>query len=437
MRVLLVSFFAEEHEWSSTAQNTRLMASVLLDRGHEVRVVCASTTDGTIFQDGYELTRVPIRSPNRSKRWLDQWLPNEWTKRVAENYLESWQPDIIYMGAWNHLLEFALAGIARRIPVVQMVHDYSVLCLRTWLVDSWGNICTGPTSTEKCIRCVRHGLGWKDKIKDLFLSVPIIGEYVRTLLSTNSRYNVHTSSTVNQAYIYMSDYRDCVSIFIAQAPSVEDTLRSIGIENSRCKLLPQYIGEERLRQYPRMQGRPGYDRPVRFIYVGRWSKIKGTELLIEAFLAAKLTWPIELWIVSRSVPESDIDSRIAGQLGPNKTYRIFTELEGVEVAKAMASSDACVVPSIWKEIAARVVLEANAQGTPVIASSLVGNSYVIEDGVNGRILPVGDLHALRRCFEELSANPDMVSKWSEQVTCPTKEKEWSSEVESMFEDATK
>lgn len=68
MCILLVSYYAELHLFSSTAQNTRFLASGLLEKGHEVRVICAGYKGETVIQDGYLLAEIPSTSPEWENR---------------------------------------------------------------------------------------------------------------------------------------------------------------------------------------------------------------------------------------------------------------------------------------------------------------------------------------------------------------------------------
>jgi glycosyltransferase involved in cell wall biosynthesis len=61
-----------------------------------------------------------------------------------------------------------------------------------------------------------------------------------------------------------------------------------------------------------------------------------------------------------------------------------------------------VVPSLWYEGFALVVIEAFACGTPVIASALGSLNELVEDGVNGFHFAPGDTAALLRSIEKVS-----------------------------------
>ncbi|MBA2297650.1 MAG: glycosyltransferase, partial [Actinobacteria bacterium] len=62
---------------------------------------------------------------------------------------------------------------------------------------------------------------------------------------------------------------------------------------------------------------------------------------------------------------------------------------------------ATVVPSVWPEPFAMVIIEAMVAGRPVIGSNIGGIPEAIIDGDNGLIVPPNDAAALRRALERL------------------------------------
>ena len=82
-----------------------------------------------------------------------------------------------------------------------------------------------------------------------------------------------------------------------------------------------------------------------------------------------------------------------------------------------------------------MVLEAHAQGVPVIASSTVGNSYLIQDRANGRIFETGSVEALRSRIEEVAAAPELIGKWSRRVTEPVGREQWTVLALEILEEA--
>ena len=111
---------------------------------------------------------------------------------------------------------------------------------------------------------------------------------------------------------------------------------------------------------------------------------KGVDRLVESF--------------GRIAPAAQL--RIAGD-GPERAQLAAVAPNGVEfvgVADDMpafwAGVDIAVMPSSLPESFGMAALEAMASGKPVVATRCGGVEELVEDGVNGRLVPVGDDEAL-------------------------------------------
>jgi phosphatidylinositol alpha 1,6-mannosyltransferase len=82
-------------------------------------------------------------------------------------------------------------------------------------------------------------------------------------------------------------------------------------------------------------------------------------------------------------------ARFEGQV-PNAIFTGF--LDGENLARAYASIDMLLNPSTT-ETFGNINLEANASGVPVVAAIATGSSCLIDDGVNGRLVPADDIPA--------------------------------------------
>ena len=77
-----------------------------------------------------------------------------------------------------------------------------------------------------------------------------------------------------------------------------------------------------------------------------------------------------------------------------------------------------------------VALEAAAVGTPVIASAFGAPCEFIRDGVNGRLIPPGNVDALVEAFQLIAADPGgTIDLWRRHLP-PTR---WMSDIASDYE----
>lgn len=83
-----------------------------------------------------------------------------------------------------------------------------------------------------------------------------------------------------------------------------------------------------------------------------------------------------------------------------------------DVTTLMAAADLVVLPSV-AEAFGLVLVEAIALGTPVVASRAGGIPEVVEDGVEGLLVPPGDPEALAAALESLRADPERLRRLRE------------------------
>ena len=75
-----------------------------------------------------------------------------------------------------------------------------------------------------------------------------------------------------------------------------------------------------------------------------------------------------------------------------------------------AACDAFVAPNVGGESFGIVLVEAMAAGLPVVASAIPGFDEVIRDGVDGLLVPPGDLEALTRALGRVLDEPELAER---------------------------
>jgi len=135
----------------------------------------------------------------------------------------------------------------------------------------------------------------------------------------------------------------------------------------------------------------------RLLFVGAMDRdhaFKGIPELLRAFGAAGAADRAQLVLVGDGDLRPEYE-RLAADLLPQGATVFVGRAPDADLLRLYRSSAATVLPSTTREEAFGVVLiESMACGTPVVASALPGVRGVIEDGVQGLLVPPGDAGAL-------------------------------------------
>jgi glycosyltransferase involved in cell wall biosynthesis len=113
-----------------------------------------------------------------------------------------------------------------------------------------------------------------------------------------------------------------------------------------------------------------------FLFVGRLEKIKGLQELLPVFGHYEKA---QLWIVG--VGDYEPVLRRMAQESPNIKFLGYQS--GEELRTLYKQAVATIVPSLWYEVFGIVILEAFAQGTPVIVRNRGGMPKIIEESGGG------------------------------------------------------
>lgn len=84
-----------------------------------------------------------------------------------------------------------------------------------------------------------------------------------------------------------------------------------------------------------------------------------------------------------------------------------------DIPAILAISDIFALPSAYREGMPRVLLEAASMGLPIVTTNSPGCSEVVEDGVNGLLIPAGDAVALSQAIECLIEQPELRQRFGE------------------------
>ena len=147
------------------------------------------------------------------------------------------------------------------------------------------------------------------------------------------------------------------------------------------------------------------DNVFRVIYVGALTIRKGIAYLLEA--VAELRLPnFEVWLIGPQAPETPaIMARYSGK------FRYLGVIDRYELHRYYSQGSVFIMPSI-EEGLALVQVQAMACGLPVIATTNTGAEDLFTDGVEGFVVPIRDLEAIREKVLRLYHDPDLREEMS-------------------------
>ena len=144
------------------------------------------------------------------------------------------------------------------------------------------------------------------------------------------------------------------------------------------------------------------EREPLIVAAGRLSKEKGFDLLLLAFARISPAFPDWRLVILGEGAERDALLDLIKRLDLEDRAALAGQVEDIEIWMARAS---ILVHPSRREGFPNVVLEAMGMSTAVICARCPGISELVQDGVNGRLVPVGDLEALMEAMCELMRNP--------------------------------
>ncbi|MDR1882734.1 MAG: glycosyltransferase family 4 protein [Prevotella sp.] len=146
-----------------------------------------------------------------------------------------------------------------------------------------------------------------------------------------------------------------------------------------------------------------------FIFVGRIVKDKGVNELVNAFEEISKRYKnIKLLLVGPLEPHLDpLKKDTLGKIN-NNTNIIAVGFQS-DVRPYFAISDVLAFPS-YREGFPNAVMQAGAMGLPSIVTDINGCNEIIEDGVNGLIIPSKNREALEEKMELLLTDKELLAK---------------------------
>lgn len=393
MRIAYVVHQYPPDHIGGTEVYTATLARRLAEWGYEVHVFyplrSAKAEPARINQEGVHLWRVLL--PTRPQRAWAQFWQSIYNKRVEgafRAFLEAVRPEVIH---FQHLqnVSVRLPTLARPIPQVLTLHDYWYICPNGQLTRPNAALCHTPRASE-CALCA---------LARLHQSPPkVLAPLIAPLLGWRNAY-------VRRAVAH-------IPLFLTPSEFARQVYIQNGWPHERLRVFPLGLDPARLASH----SLPPPSRPPSRLHIGYLGAIawqKGVHTLVEAFASLPQDASLTIYGDLNAFPDYAATLREKARRHPGIRFAGPAPYEAV--GDILRQFDYLVVPSLWHETFGMVVQEAEAVGTPVIASR-IGALQRIQEGVTGRLFEPGDVTGLARILQELYNQPEQRAHYQAHLT---------------------
>jgi glycosyltransferase involved in cell wall biosynthesis len=290
------------------------------------------------------------------------------SRRLAAARMRAFQPDVVHVHNFFPALSPSIYDACRaaRVPVVQTLHNYRLVCANALLFRN-GKICTECLDRALPLPAIRHNCYRDSKAGSAAVAAMIALHRVR-----------RTWASRVQRFIVLTQFAHDLFTRHAQIPAEKICIKPNAAPDPG-----------------RGSGAGGYA-----LYVGRLSQEKGIESLLAAAVHGQgLGMPL---LVAGDGP---LLSRVQALCAPGKLeYAGLQDAAGVR--RLMLEARVLLLPSLWYEGLPMVVPEAFGAGLPIVASRIGALETLIEDGANGLLAEPGNPAALAAAVRRVAAGGD-------------------------------
>lgn len=185
-----------------------------------------------------------------------------------------------------------------------------------------------------------------------------------------------------------------------------------GADPGRIYVAPPGVDLERFRPGDRAAAKErfGFSDDPLVVFVGRLQPFKGTDIAVDALGHLKRMVPdARLAIVGGDSPRGNRGERMrlrlaARRLGVSDRLRFIEPVAHNELPELYRAADVVVVPSA-SESFGLVALEAQACGTPVVATAVGGLRSIVRDGETGYLVSRRDSRSFAAALSRVLADP--------------------------------
>jgi len=411
MKILHVPYCYYPDPVGGTEIYVSALARAQRERGFHAAVAAPGVVNEEYRHEGIRVFRFAGRSAMTLRELYGDGDPASAANFTA--ILDRFRPDILHLHARSQAVSVLLARVARAkgIPTVFTYHTPTVTCARGGMLR-WGKeICDGEMRPERCAPCMIHGKGVPLPVAVGAARLPVLGWIAGAAGLEGGLWTaLRSPELIRIRHAAVRRMLDEVDHICAVCEWVRDVLLANGVPAEKITLSRQGVSYSKTPPSPVIAAasEPG---ALRLAFLGRVDAAKGLETAIAAMSqVAAPNVTLDIFAVAQGENArarlEPMEQRCAG----DNRIRFRPPLAADDVVSTLRDFDALVVPSQGLETGPLVVYEAFAAGIPVLGSDLGGIAELVDDGINGILLPPGSVPEWALAISRLASVPGLLEK---------------------------
>jgi glycosyltransferase involved in cell wall biosynthesis len=237
------------------------------------------------------------------------------------------------------------------------------------------------------------------------LGCPVVGHY-HTMVPEYAEKLLGDRAAAGIVRAYVGWLYGSLDEIAVPSRATRENLVAMGIRPEKIRRIARGVDSQVFtpqRRDTEVWERFGLNRATKLLYVGRLSKEKNLEALLDSYRAITEEGArVDLGIVGDGPQRAALKQRVDDLAGV-----VFTGyVRGDELAELFASADVFVFPSTTDSFGG-VVLEAQASSLPTIVTDMGGPSELVVHNRTGLVVPAGDQPALTDAIRLLTSNHEL------------------------------
>jgi glycosyltransferase involved in cell wall biosynthesis len=384
-KIILATFSYFPHAWGGSELYVSALAKELLKNGYEVEILAGMPEEKTnqynvFYQDGFiKVVRyihegIPVVGCSNKvitdeiySRYNSQW-EKSWTSCLNKLW-EKETINVLHLHGHTALVGTALINaVKEHSPESTIAFTYHVVetCPSGSLLYFNKKNCSIRPNTAECSKCVlSNRLGVSEKkvriIQPFFPNITF-SEKVPAILKT--KHLVHLSISSFERFYKLIDQ------WFVFSEQCQASLLRFGIENNKIALIRHGINKLYLSDTQKTS-RENHSK-IKFIYVGRFQKLKGIQTLLKAWLQLEELDNRELLLIGGASDMEPSINVLVNKIKKRSDVSFFGVLSQKEIKAILETGHCLIIPSEVSETGPYVFHEAIACGVNVLASDIGG-----------------------------------------------------------------